>query len=151
MFTIHHYRRLIVNCGRRLDKLLDGWWLDWEMKLLHLSEADAVYYRKWIRWGVLSINHPLVNSGDAYWLDDRTLCLGYKLRSNNDIYRPIFSHIRQDSINKFQENIKKTVLKREETAAWYEFVRIKKLPIDIVDKVIEYRGGNLDVVLGLKS
>ena len=29
----------------------------------------------------------------------------------------------------FQENIKKTVLKREETAAWYEFVRIKKLPV----------------------
>ena len=62
--------------------------------------------------------------------------IGYKLRSNNAIFRPIFSHIRQDLINTFQTKISKIVLKREEKRLYIEFARIKRLPIDIVNKII---------------
>jgi hypothetical protein len=36
-----------------------------------------------------NINHPLVISGDAFWEDNETLCVGYKLKSNNTIFRNI--------------------------------------------------------------
>jgi hypothetical protein len=50
-------------------------------------------------------NHPLVLAKKAYWLNDRELCIGYKMDSNPDIFRPIFSHKRQrllDRLNKFE-------------------------------------------------
>ena len=40
---------------------------------------------------VCTDNHPLVNSHQAYWLNMTTLCLGYRLRNNPDIFRPIFN------------------------------------------------------------
>ena len=145
------YRRYVLNSYEGGD---DGW----GEAILELQTSEVEKYR-WLwthparmpRYRSHHKNHPLVNSRDAFWKNNTSLCVGYKLNSNNTIFRPIFSHRRQDLINNFQENIKKTVLKREEMAAWYEFVRIKRLPIDIVDKIIEYRGGSLAVVLGLKS
>lgn len=50
-------------------------------------------------------NHPLVLAKKAYWINDRELCIGYKMISNPDIFRPIFSHKRQkliDRLNKFE-------------------------------------------------
>ena len=144
MYTLERYRRLVVNSWKTNPL--------WDKVLLTLSDEDARYYRMGMEHSaLLCINHPLVNSGNAYWTNNTTLCLGYTLRNNNAIFRPIFSHKWQDLRNNFQKNIKKTVLKREETCAWYEIVRIKKLPIDIVNMVIEYRGGSLAVVLGLTS
>ena len=36
-----------------------------------------------------NINHPLVISGNAFWEDNRTLCIGYRLKSNAAIIRNI--------------------------------------------------------------
>lgn len=38
-----------------------------------------------------NINHPLVKSGDAYWINKNTLCIGYKLKNNNKVYHPILN------------------------------------------------------------
>jgi len=116
----------------------------WEKVVLILPDNVARYYREGMSRMYSTthvesrINHPLVNSADAYWTNNTTLCLGYKLISNNEVFRPIFSHRRQDLINGFQKNILKGVLKREEKALWLELVRIKRLPIEIVDTVFEY-------------
>ena len=32
------------------------------------------------------INHPLVESGKAFWVDNNTLCIGYKSKLNDKIY-----------------------------------------------------------------
>jgi len=50
-------------------------------------------------------NHPKVLSGEGYWITHEKLCIGYKMISNPEIYRPIFSHKRQkliDRLNKFE-------------------------------------------------
>lgn len=133
MFNIDTYRRHIVNsCSSNPH---------WEKVVLILPYIDAAYYQERMNWRMKQWKrkqHPLVNSGVAYWTNNNTLCLGYKLIHNNNIFRPIFSHRRQDLINEFQKNIQKGVLKREEKTLWFELVRIKRLPIEIVDMVFEY-------------
>ena len=96
---------------------------------------DAIKYRKWYlseNWGenrftmleflveltqlqfrqnnrIMTVdfqrNHPMVLSGKAYWITHNKLCIGYKMTSNPEIFRPIFSHKRQkliDRLNKFE-------------------------------------------------
>ena len=50
---------------------------------------------------ISTYNHPLVNSGEAYWSNNTTLCIGYRLRNNPDIFRPIFNYNRQRNIDQF--------------------------------------------------
>ncbi len=53
-----------------------------ENSLLNLYEED----RPWS----FDKTHPLVEKNIAYWFDKKTLITGYILKSNTDIYRPIF-------------------------------------------------------------
>jgi len=82
-------------------------------------------------------NHSLVNSGEAYWSNNTTLCLGYRLRNNPDIFRPIFGTKRQRNINEFQNNIKRVVEKRNENRAFIELFKIKRFPRVLVEKIIK--------------
>ena len=86
---------------------------------------------------VCTYNHPLVNSHQAYWLNMTTLCIGYRLRNNPDIFRPVFSHKRQRNINEFQNNIKRVVEKRNEIRAFIELFKIKRFPRVLVEKIIK--------------
>ena len=131
MLTLELYRRHVVNF-RNIYPV-------WDQVILELTKSDSEKYKcsvtgflDWISYK----NHPLVNSGYAYWINDRELCLGYKLKSNELIFRPIFCNRRQDLINTFQEKISKIVLKREEKLLYIELARIKRLPIEIVDNII---------------
>ena len=81
--------------------------------------------------------HPLVNSGEAYWSNNTTLCLGYRLRNNPDIFRPIFNHNRQHNIDQFQNNINRVVEKRKEKRAFIELFKIKRFPRVLVEKIIK--------------
>ena len=50
-------------------------------------------------------NHSRVLSGEGYWITYNKLCIGYKMNSNPEIFRPIFSHKRQkliDRLHKFE-------------------------------------------------
>ena len=49
------------------------------------------------------INHPLVLSKKAYWINKDELCIGYKLDTNPEIYRPIFSHSRQRKLDRVHD------------------------------------------------
>ena len=141
---VYEYRRYILNRGEEREGNNN-----WENVVLRLPISIAIQYscpwrmpsyRQMRRVPGYWSNHPLVNSGDAYWLNERTLCLGYKLRSNNAIYRPIFSLIRQESIDKFQKNISKMVLKRERSMsknAYIVLLKVKELPVEIVDKIVK--------------
>ena len=89
--------------------------------------------------GIHAYNHPLVNSGEAYWSNNTTLCLGYRLRNNPDIFRPIFSHKRQHNIDNFQRNI----FSAAEMVVWrrgtfIELFKIKTLPEDIIKFILKY-------------
>ena len=81
-------------------------------------------------------NHPLVNKGEAYWTNNTTLVVGYLLVSNPNIFRPIFSHQRQDIIDAFQSRIPVIVHRRNKLRAFIELFKIKQLPRVLVEKII---------------
>jgi hypothetical protein len=97
------------------------------------------------------ISHPRVLSGEAYWITHNKLCVGYELRKNPEIYRPIFSHKRQrllDRLHKFNEineedkgntidNPKKfwNIIKSK---YFNSLSQIKKLPIDCINHIVMF-------------
>jgi len=83
-------------------------------------------------------NHPLVNSGSAYWSDSSTLCTGYQLVNNPEVFRPIFQTSRQIKIDGFLGNICRVAEKRRETLAYVSLFKIKKLPTVLVEKIIKF-------------
>jgi len=86
-----------------------------------------------------SPNHPSVNSNEAYWLNNKTLCLGYRLLNNPDVLRSIFSHKRQHNIDHFQKDIfsaAEMVVWRRST--FVELFKIKILPEEIIKFILKY-------------
>ena len=68
------------------------------------------------------INHPLVLSKKAYWINKYELCIGYKLDTNPEIYRPIFSHSRQRKLDRVHdEEIDKDGNKEQNIRNPYKF------------------------------
>ena len=124
------YRKYIVNVNDNNNEynFFNPEWESVNMNVPHWTHSS--FTRSW------DDNHQLINSGKAYWVNQTTLCLGYKLINNPVIYRPIFSYKRQEIINKFQKNISKVVLKREKYLIYMELLKIKKFPIEIIDEFI---------------
>jgi len=81
-------------------------------------------------------NHYLVNSHKAFWTNDTTLCLGYRLINNHNIFRPIFDYRRQLRLIQFQSNVKRVVELRKEKRAYVEIFKIRRIPKVLVDKII---------------
>ena len=53
----------------------------------------------------MSKNHRDVLSGKCFWINNKELCMGYEMRMNETIFRPIFSHKRQRLLDKVHLNI----------------------------------------------
>lgn len=77
-----NYRKYVVNNKFYEEILLDV--TDWIEKVL-LPKSVKCKDR------FENINHPLVTSGEAYWVNNKTLCIGYKLKGNNEIFIPVFN------------------------------------------------------------
>jgi len=90
----------------------------------------------------LQRNHPWVLSGKAYWITHNTLCVGYELDNNPEIFRPIFSHKRQILLNmvneKYQIKIWKKFWHRMKSKYLFELIKIKKLPMDCVNNILKF-------------
>jgi hypothetical protein len=82
-------------------------------------------------------NHPLVKTRDAYWQNRTTLCIGYTLKANPSIFRPIFSHARQALIDKLLPSISLMVKRREKSLTFMAIFKIKKIPKVIIDKIMK--------------
>ena len=66
-------------------------------------------------WSSVALKiHPLVEKKMAYWTNNNTLLLGYKLKNNDQIFRPIFSGEREERLSKVRLAIKKYVGQPEE-------------------------------------
>ena len=64
----------------------------WEKVLVDVSDwikTDLAKKSVYCNSRFKNINHPLVCSRDAFWVDNKTLCVGYRLKSNNTIFRNI--------------------------------------------------------------
>jgi len=87
---------------------------------------------------VFGRNHPLVLSGKAYWINKDELCIGYKLDSNPEIYRPIFSHKRQRLLDKLTKDIINPYKfwNKVRTQYFSSLYKIKKLPVSCIENII---------------
>jgi hypothetical protein len=83
-------------------------------------------------------NHPLVLTGNAFWINSDTLCVGYKLNRNPHVFRPIFSHKRQKLIDKLILDIKNPskFWKKLKSRYFLSLVKIKKLPVVCIDNIV---------------
>lgn len=55
----------------------------------------------------LAQNHPLVEKGIAFWLNEKTLVTGYTLKNNPQIFRPIFQVDKESLKFKLRDEIRK--------------------------------------------
>lgn len=113
------------------------WYLteNWEMNEFHMIIHFSQQKRNRER-----VIHPLVVAGKAFRINDRELCVGYRLASNHTIFRPIFSHKRQRILDNVHANI------RCPTAFWYNvrqryylcMCKVKKLPLDCIQYIMRF-------------
>lgn len=109
------YRKIVLDRGtidikfKGLGRIFAGNEYEWNviLKILppeeqrlrrdaHLVYARDEPLRLW-KFGETK-NHPLVDKGLAFWLNNKTLITGYTLKNNPKIYRPIFQ-IDKESLN----------------------------------------------------
>jgi len=123
---------------------------------------DIIRYRKWylsVNWGNNAFHmnihcakqqkrtregkmiiHPLIVTGKAFRLNDRELCVGYRLASNHNIFRPIFSHKRQRILDNVHASI------RCPTVFWYKvrqryylcMCKVKRIPLECVQHIMRF-------------
>jgi len=85
-------------------------------------------------------NHPLVESGSAYWIKPNKLCVGYELIANPQIFRPIFSYKRQKILDKINSNIHDLTIYWNKVKSQY-FVTLaqkKELPLEIIRIIVMF-------------
>ena len=88
-------------------------------------------------------NHPWVNRRIAFWIGGQELCIGWILKDNPNIYRPIFSYKRNDLINKINRDIVlgtnvDKIWKKAKSRFFEQLCLIKKIPIFIVMQIVEF-------------
>jgi hypothetical protein len=117
---------------------------------------DVILYRKLYlseNWGFncfsqikkngfrrLKIWYLTQTNEEGFWINDHELCVGYELRSNPAIFRPVFSHKRQRLLDVVHTDIVRpsqfwrTVRMRY----WQALCKIKHLPLECVDHVVRF-------------
>ena len=92
--NLYKYREIYLNdfTMKKLEHLNQGFIITGEP-----NEISGV--------GRIPGNHPWVNRRIAFWIGGQELCIGWILKDNPNIYRPIFSYKRNDLINKINRDI----------------------------------------------
>ena len=128
----------------------------WNPVLLKVDDIDT--YSKDIRdrFYTHEKNHPLVDNCIAYWKTCDTLCLGYSLKSNPDVFRPIFApkkkycfkqghntimYSRRECLWKVLYFIPTIVREREKSMkikANMTLLQHKTLPVDMINLIIDF-------------
>jgi len=80
--------------------------------------------------------HPLVLSGKAYWINEKELCIGYKLDENPEIYRPIFSHKRQRLVDKMNELMVKPKFWNKIRTKYFNYLYKMKVKLNEKESII---------------
>jgi hypothetical protein len=90
------YQKYIVNNATFEKELLDvSTWIKEYLTPLSFRCKDRFK----------NINHPLVLSGRAYWYNENTLCIGYRLKKNRKIYMPVFCTCKDKLLDKTHAHI----------------------------------------------
>ena len=128
----------------------------------HNNKMDIIKYRKWYlseKWADNQFQmitrsviqhkrfrdgarkpHPLVSSGEGFWINTHVLCIGYQLNSNPDIFRPIFSHRRQCLLDGVHLSIKypSAFWRRVKQRYYLSMARVSKIPLECVIHIVHF-------------
>ena len=78
---------------------------------LYVSEAYRAYpgqqRMSWRDITIPSKNHPLVEKGIAYWMNEMYIITGYSLKSNQQIYLPIFQFQKERINFRLRDEVRK--------------------------------------------
>lgn len=89
----------------------------------------------------ISQNHPLVNKGIGYWINEKTICTGYNI---GNVYRPIFNHRRETMFLDVRKDIvryaKILVSSSRDHLYKKELMKLhnRKIPEEIVEHIANY-------------
>jgi len=78
----------------------------WERVTLDVSDwinNDLSKYSVKCKDRFQTVNHPLVKSGYAFWINNNQLCIGYRLKDNANIFRPVINYTNYS----FKQELKK--------------------------------------------
>ena len=129
--TIHEYRKYIVpkDCDEVVVISQED---EWSPIPYDISSPASYWYR---------YNHPLVNDGEAYWLNKTRLCTGYTI---GNVFRPIFNYSREEKayeIRKYMTTIAKiSAAQSREHLYKQELMKLhnKKIPTELVEHIANY-------------
>lgn len=105
-----------------------------------LYKVEISQYYKDIRSRDMG-KHPLINRQFAYWVDENTLCLGYSLKNNPSVFRPVFKPKRAKYMREIIPNIPIFVKKREDcmkNKANIILLQHPTLPVDIINCIMDF-------------
>ena len=85
-------------------------------------------------------NHPRVLSKEAFWINDSSLCIGYELRSDPCVFRPIFSYRRQRLLEKVHVGIiHPTVFWNRLRNKYYLcMAKLKQIPLECITQIVQF-------------
>lgn len=154
--TCEEYRKVVLDKGT-FERQMYGCWVranpdSWliikeevppQMECTNFTGYSNSLYgerRPW-RWRT-SRNHPMVEKGIAFWLNEKTLVTGYTLKNNPNIYRPIFQ-VNKEQLNfELRIHIKyyaKFIVAQKRQAIYRNIIinapNFKKLPIELIDEI----------------
>jgi len=112
------YRKIVLDRGAtRLEQEFGFQALltqsEWDINFISLPPEEQ---NTWLSKGMssyrevlrnLAQNHPLVEKGIAFWLNEKTLITGYTLKNNPQIFRPIFQVDKESIKFKLRDEIRK--------------------------------------------
>jgi hypothetical protein len=82
-------------------------------------------------------HHPLVSSGVAFWVNRYELCIGYRLDSNPNVYRPIFCARRQSILARVHQEMP-TFWRKIKERYYLCLSKIKILPLECIVHIVEF-------------
>ena len=87
-----------------------------------------------------SRNHQKIESGEAFWIHENELCIGYKMMLNPNIFRPIFSYERQCSLNKVNIDITQPIKFWNKVKSKYYLTLSQNIliPLECVKIIVDY-------------
>jgi len=113
----------------------------WNQVLYNVEDISQYYKDIRSRNAGLGKNHPLVNRNFAYWVDENTLCIGYTLKTNISLFRPVYKPERMKYMRKMLHNIPIAVKKREKYLKHLghkEIFKLTKIPEDVINVIMDF-------------
>ena len=107
------------------------------------ANIEKIPCPKWqINYINIHQNHSKIKKGIAYWVRLNEICTGYRLKSNQEIVRPIYQPQREFQLTAIREDIKLTARFFAARARRYLYKQVllekSKIPEDVIKIILAF-------------